>query len=188
MLRPSEPSSGKTYFSGGIASYRLKNTYSTLNVRVSCAIVIGEPQPLPMSPVAAAAGVPGTAAVVAIAGTSSVHRPEKSAGACADVVAMSTTTDADAIRACRNISLHFLRHIRIGRVRRHIRILLHRRRELVDDAIGDALYPRIRVLDIAFFFRIGQQVEQSHQRRHGRTTGLGRIDVMQFPVVPFDRA
>src|SRR6187455_2428339 len=76
--------------SGGCKSYRLKKAYSTVRRFASCAMVIVDPQPLPMSPgAAAAAGVPGTAAVVAIAGGTSVQFPEKSTGACACVFATS---------------------------------------------------------------------------------------------------
>ncbi len=50
--------------SGGCKSYRLKTAYSTLSRFASCAMVIVDPHPLPISPgAAAAAGVPGTAGV-----------------------------------------------------------------------------------------------------------------------------
>ena len=66
-------------------------------------MVIVDPQPLPMSPgAAAAAGVPGTAGVVATAGASSVHRPEKSAGGCAGRAA-GTAVRQSATRADRSI-------------------------------------------------------------------------------------
>jgi len=68
-----------------------------------CAMVIGDPHLLPMSPgAAAAAGVPGTAGVDATAGASSVHRPEKSAVGCAERrVAQETASSSAASSDCR---------------------------------------------------------------------------------------
>src|SRR5262245_13117800 len=125
-------------------------------------MVSADPQPLPMSPgAAAAAGVPGTAAVVAIAGASSVHLPEKSVAGCAASDAQNTAAN-DVTRNVRIIDSLLLlrRHIRIRRIRRHMRIALGRRDELVVDAIGDALHPWIRVLHVGFFLGIRQQVEE----------------------------
>jgi hypothetical protein len=65
-FRPTEPSSGYVNVSGGCRSYWLKRVYATLRRFVSCAIVIVDPHPLPMSTGAAAAA--------------GVQHPEKSAG------------------------------------------------------------------------------------------------------------
>ena len=58
-----------------------------------------------MSPgAAAAAGVPGTAGVDAIAGASSVHRPEKSGGGCAGSAAKRMAVSQSAANEDRRIT------------------------------------------------------------------------------------
>src|SRR5262245_48461425 len=55
-LRVSAPSSAYRRRTGGWRSYLLYTVYSTLSSFSSCAIVIGDPQPLPMLPRAGAVG------------------------------------------------------------------------------------------------------------------------------------
>src|SRR5689334_7031292 len=127
-----------------------------------------------MSPgAAAAAGVPGTAAVVATSCGTSVQLPEKSAGACAMPRAASAAINTNVKPRVRIIINSLLwRCVWIRRIGRHVRISLHRGRELADQPIRDALHPWIGILHIGLFLRIRQQVEQSHQRLLGGTTGF----------------
>lgn len=79
------------------------------------------------------------------------------------------------------------RHIRIGRVGRHVRVAFCGRVEIGDELIHRALCPGVGVLDVKILFGVGAQVEEPHQRRKRRARLLHK-HVVKFPVLPLDRA
>src|SRR5262245_512351 len=116
-------------------------------------MVIVDPHPLPMSPgAAAAAGVPGTAGVVATAGASRVQRPEKSAGGCAATAAGRTAANqsarSDSTRISSALPRLDRRHARAGERQPH-QVLApnYFAREDVLDLVDD-LFPHRGLIDL----------------------------------------